>query len=152
MAVYRIVWNFYGVQFLRMVDLYYFAGLIFADVSTHAHMYCTIEFFSWAWFSRLGDHLRKLWKLDTLKISRYTVIFSTLSRIRHTIKRHFYARDKLMWICWNGPQALEKFMFFYLCVLAFFMDCNVWCDKNLCGTNICDRHLTCKIRINKSRA
>ena len=29
------------------------------------------------------------------------------------------------------------------------MHCNIWHDKNLCGTNLCDRRLT---RINKSHA
>ena len=29
--------NFRGVEFLRMVDLYNFAGLIFTDARTHAH-------------------------------------------------------------------------------------------------------------------
>ena len=29
------------------------------------------------------------------------------------------------------------------------MHCNVWCDKNLCGTNLCDQRLTC---INRSYA
>ena len=33
-----------------------------------------------------------------------------------------------------------------------FMHCNVWRDKNLCGTNLCDRHLTHIIRINKTHA
>ena len=35
--IYRIAGNFCGVQFLRMVDLYHFVGLIFADTHTHAH-------------------------------------------------------------------------------------------------------------------
>ena len=34
---YRIVGNFRGVQFSRMVKLYHFAGLIFADSRAHAH-------------------------------------------------------------------------------------------------------------------
>ena len=33
-----------------------------------------------------------------------------------------------------------------------FMHCNVWHDKNLCGTNFCDWHFTRIIRINKTRA
>ena len=33
-----------------------------------------------------------------------------------------------------------------------FMHCNVWRDKNLCGTNLCDQRLTRIIRINKTRA
>ena len=32
------------------------------------------------------------------------------------------------------------------------MHCNVWCDKNLCGTNLCDQRLTHIIHINKTRA
>ena len=36
-AYYRIAGNFRGVQFLRMVDLYYFMGLNFVDTSTHTH-------------------------------------------------------------------------------------------------------------------
>ena len=32
------------------------------------------------------------------------------------------------------------------------MHCNVWRDKNLCGTNLCDRRLTHIIHINKTRA
>ena len=34
---YCIAGNFHGVQFSRMVDLYYFAGLIFADSRTHIY-------------------------------------------------------------------------------------------------------------------
>ena len=44
--MYMIPGNFRGVQFSRMVDLIFFAGLIFTDSSTHAHiMYCAIELF-----------------------------------------------------------------------------------------------------------
>ena len=32
------------------------------------------------------------------------------------------------------------------------MYCNVWCDKNLCSTNLCDLCLTHIICINKSHA
>ena len=32
------------------------------------------------------------------------------------------------------------------------MHSNVWCDKNLCGTNLCDLCLTHINRINKSHA
>ena len=32
------------------------------------------------------------------------------------------------------------------------MHCNVWRDKNLCGTNLCDRRLIRIICINKTRA
>jgi hypothetical protein len=32
------------------------------------------------------------------------------------------------------------------------MYCDVWRDKNLCETNLCDRRLTRIIRINKTRA
>ena len=32
------------------------------------------------------------------------------------------------------------------------MHCNVWCNKNLCSANLCDRRLTRIIRINKTRA
>ena len=35
--VYHTVGNFCGVQFLQMVDLYHFAGLIFTDARTHTH-------------------------------------------------------------------------------------------------------------------
>ena len=34
---YRIAGNFHRVQFSRMINLYHFAGLIFADVRTHNH-------------------------------------------------------------------------------------------------------------------
>ena len=37
---------------------------------------------------------------------------------------------------------------FYLC----FMHYNVWYNKNLCDTNLCDWRLTCIIRINKTCA
>ena len=30
------------------------------------------------------------------------------------------------------------------------MHCNIWHDKSLCGTNLCDWRLTCIICINKS--
>ena len=30
------------------------------------------------------------------------------------------------------------------------MHCNVWHDKKLCGTNLCDQRLTRIIRINKT--
>ena len=30
------------------------------------------------------------------------------------------------------------------------MHCNVWCDKDLCGTNVCNQRLTRIIRINKT--
>ena len=33
-----------------------------------------------------------------------------------------------------------------------FVHCNIWHDKNLCGTNLCDWQLTHIIRINKSHA
>jgi hypothetical protein len=36
-SVYRIAGNFRGVQFLRMVSLQSFRGLIFADEGDHAH-------------------------------------------------------------------------------------------------------------------
>ena len=43
---YHIAGNFRGAQFSRMLDLYYFAGLIFADSSTHVHyVLYTIELF-----------------------------------------------------------------------------------------------------------
>ena len=37
----------------------------------------------------------------------------------------------------------------YLC--GSTLHCNVWRDKYLCGTNLCDRRLTRIIRINKKR-
>ena len=40
---------------------------------------------------------------------------------------------------------------FYLCVLVF-VHCNVWCNKNFCGKNLCDLSLTRIIYINKSHA
>ena len=40
---------------------------------------------------------------------------------------------------------------FYLCI-QHSMHCNVWCDKNLCGTNLCDWRLTRIICINKTCA
>ena len=47
----HIVGNFCRVQFSRMIDLYHFAGLIFADMHTPAHcvghIYCTFELISW---------------------------------------------------------------------------------------------------------
>ena len=41
---------------------------------------------------------------------------------------------------------------FFIYVDQHFMHCNVWCDKNLCGINLCDRCLTRIIHINKTRA
>ena len=40
----------------------------------------------------------------------------------------------------------------YLCNLTFYMHYNVWRDKKLRGTNLCDLHLTHIIRIDKSHA
>ena len=36
-CTYSIAGKFHWVQFLQMVDLYHFTGLIFADVRTHTH-------------------------------------------------------------------------------------------------------------------
>jgi hypothetical protein len=49
----------------------------------------------------------------------------------------------------NGP--LDKFMRFLYYVSKCSMYCDVWRNKNLCETNLCDRHLTHIIRINKTR-
>ena len=53
--------------------------------------------------------------------------------------------EKIMQICQNRP--LDKFM-----RSSAFMHSNVWCNKNLSGTNLCDLHLTRIIHINKSHA
>ena len=37
-------------------------------------------------------------------------------------------------------------------MLAKFSRYTVWCNKNLCGTNLCNQRLTCVIHINKSYA
>ena len=31
---------------------------------------------------------------------------------------------------------------FNLCILTFHVLCNVWRNKNLCGTDLCDQRLT----------
>ena len=43
---------------------------------------------------------------------------------------------------------------FYLCILVLYAYnySNIWRDKNLCGTNLCNLCLTRIIRINKSHA
>ena len=40
----------------------------------------------------------------------------------------------------------------YTYVDQCLMHCNLWHDKNLCGTNLCNQCLTRIIRINKTRA
>ena len=50
----------------------------------------------------------------------------------------------------NRP--LDKFMRFLFMRTSIFMHSNVWRDKNLCSTNLCDRHLTRIIRVTKTRA
>ena len=37
---------------------------------------------------------------------------------------------------------LDKFMQFLFMHSSHFMHCNVWHDKYLCSTNLCDQHLT----------
>ena len=56
---------------------------------------------------------------------------------------------KIMQICQNGP--LKKVMLFFL-FMPFCISCIVMYSKNLCGTNLCDWHLTSIIRINKIHA
>ena len=63
---------------------------------------------------------------------------------KYTVKRHQYAHENIMRINQNGP--LKKFTRFSF---QRFMYYNVWRDKNLCSTNICDWCLTRIIHINK---
>ena len=65
----------------------------------------------------------------------------------NTVKQHFYVHDKFMRICPNVP--LDKFMQFLFVRSSV---CNVWPDRNSCGTNLCNLCLTCIIPINKSHA
>ena len=55
-----------------------------------------------------------------------------------------------MQICQNRP--LDKSMRLLFMCSSTFMHSNVWRDKYLCGTNLCDLCLTRIIRINKSHA
>ena len=50
----------------------------------------------------------------------------------------------------NRP--LDKFYEIFIYADKHFMHCNVWCDKKLCGTNLCDQCLTRIIHINKTCA
>ena len=58
------VGNFHRVQFSRMVDLYHFVGLIFADACTHSH---------YVLYNRAYFAVRQS-SAKTAKISRYTVV------------------------------------------------------------------------------
>ena len=50
----------------------------------------------------------------------------------------------------NRP--LEIICDIYIYAFQCFMYCNVRNNKHLCGTNLCNRHLTHIIHINKTRA
>ena len=50
----------------------------------------------------------------------------------------------------NRP--LDKIYAIFIYADQQFMHCNVWRNKNLCSTNLCDWRLTRIIRINKTRA
>ena len=52
-----------------------------------------------------------------------------------------------MQICQNGP--IDKSMrFLFMRWSALCIGTYAWCDKNLCGMNLCDRGLTHIIHIN----
>ena len=73
---YRIVGNFHGIQFSRMVNLCNFAGLIFADACTHAHY----VLYNRPYFVGLIFAVRQSsTKIGPLKISRYKVFKLTVS-------------------------------------------------------------------------
>ena len=55
-------------------------------------------------------------------------------------------------LCESVKAGLSINLHDFIYVDQRFMHCNVWCDKNLCGTNLCDRRSTRTIRINKTRA
>ena len=81
-----------------------------------------------------------------VNLGMHAVLYQSVPlRQGDTIKWHFCACDKLMWICQNRPlDKLMQFLFIHL------MHSNIWSDKNLCGTNLCNLHLTrIIIRINK---
>ena len=60
-----------------MVDLYHFAGLIFADAHTRAHY----VLYNQSYFVVIGDHPQKQRKLDPSKFSRYTVLIPGWDKI-----------------------------------------------------------------------
>ena len=67
---YLIVGNFHGVQFLWMVGLDHFAGLIFIDV----HILVQFILCSWAYFANLIFTVKwSFMKLDPSKISSFMV-------------------------------------------------------------------------------
>ena len=58
---------------------------------------------------------------------------------------HKYACENLCESVKTGPSRNLRDAFFC------FLRCNVWRDKNLCGTNLCNQRFTHIIRINKTR-
>ena len=65
-----------------------------------------------------------------------------------TVKVHFSAREKIMQIGQNRP--LENFTQFLFTRSKVACITNIWHDNIYVDTNLCDRHLTCIIRINKT--
>ena len=51
-----------------------------------------------------------------------------------------------------SKRASQEIYTIFIYVFKCFMHFNVWCNKDLCGTNLCDQHLTHIICINKTRA
>ena len=80
-----IAGNFHGAQFPRMVHLYHFTGLIFADAHTHAHY----VLYNRAYFVGLIFTVRrlstKIVKIGSLKNSCYTVIIAKVMKLSHYI-------------------------------------------------------------------
>ena len=71
------------------------------------------------------------------------------SYLVHTVKVHFSVREKIMRIGQNRP--LEKFTRLLFMRLNVACITNIWRDSIYADTNLCDRRLTCIIRINKTR-
>ena len=112
---YRIVGNFHGVQFSWMVNLYYFAGLIFTDASTHIH--CVL--YSQAIFMGLIFAVRrsstKTMKLYPLKISCYMVLHNN----------NMYATAQIYLVIVMPPKSiLSRILVYYnqLMMLTFRYD------------------------------
>ena len=67
--------NFCGAQFLQIVDLYLFAGLIFADVPIHAHYVLYKQTYFAGLIFVVRHSSAKTTKIGPLKISRYIVLY-----------------------------------------------------------------------------
>ena len=111
---YCIAGNVRGVQFSRMVDLYPFAGLIFADL--HTYVLYNRTYFTGLIFA-VRQSSAKTMELDPSKISCYTV-YTYMYMYMHSVllmqlkvTTHITLLMMMIWAKEKGMKLVRNFIF-----------------------------------------